>query len=245
MWKQGRYAVSNFPQQTLGQRRQNLHSGNRLAQADVAAEQADEQNNAYGRLLLKEENEKERQVAPSTREFLSLTKVSYSASPGTRIGAFTLALNTPTVHVWEDTAQMIVIVTIRGTILTSRQDIGADMYLAANSLSSTSRYKTDKAMMAQVIARYPSYRIYVAGHSLGGAIAMQLKRDFPIIAGVQTFNSAFQPGVDFQNQDMNIQHSYTSSDPLYNLGGKHLANVTVHKVSTDNAHKIGHFADDL
>jgi hypothetical protein len=242
MWKQGRYAVSNFPRQNLGQQRQNLHTQNRLAQSEVAAEE----NNAYGRLLQKEEEEKKRQVAPTTREFLALTKVSYSASPGTKIGAFTLALNTPTVHVWEDTAQMIVIVTIRGTILTSRQDIGADMYLAANSLSSTSRYKTDKAMMAQVIARYPSsYRIYVAGHSLGGAIAMQLKRDFPIIAGVQTFNSAFQPGVDFQNQDMNIQHSYTSSDPLYNLGGKHLANVTVHKTNTDYAHKIGHFADDL
>jgi hypothetical protein len=240
MWKQGRYAVSNFPQQTLGQRRQNLHSGNRLAQAEVA----DSENNAYGRLLLKEENEKKQQVAPTAKEFLALTKVSYSATPGLKIGSFTLALNTPTLDTWEDTAQMIVIVTIRGTILTSRQDIGADMYLVANSLSSTSRYKTDKAMMAQVIARYRSYRIYVAGHSLGGAIAMQLKRDFPVIAGVQTFNSAFQP-TDFGNKDLNIQHSYTSTDPLYNLGGKHLANVSVHKTSAVNSHKIGHFADDL
>jgi hypothetical protein len=241
MWKQGRYAVSKFPRQGLAQQRQNLHTQNRLAQADVAAEE----NNAYGRLLLKEENEKKQQVAPTTKEFLALTKVSYSASPGTKIGSYTLALNTPTVDVWQDDAQMVVVVTIRGTLPTSAQDIRADMYLFGNSLSSTTRYKTDKTMMAQVIARYPSYRIYVAGHSLGGAISMQLRRDFgSAIAGVRGFNSAFQPE-DFKNKDMDIQHSYTSSDPLFHLGGKHLANVTVHKTNTDYAHKIGHFSDDL
>jgi hypothetical protein len=238
MWKQG-YAVSNFPQQTLGQRRQNLHTQTRLAQADVAAEQ----NNAYGRLLLQEE--KNQQLAPTTKQFLALTKVSYSAAPGTKIGSFTLALNTPTVDVWQDDAAMNAVITIRGTILTSRQDIGADLYLVGNSLSSTSRYKTDKDIVAQAIARYSAYKVYVAGHSLGGAIAMQLKRDFgSAIAGVQTFNSAFQP-TDLGNKDMDTQHHYTSTDPLYHLGGKHLANVTVHKTSTDNAHKIGHFADDL
>jgi len=87
-----------------------------------------------------------------------------------------------------------------------------------------------------VIDKFPTsdYDYHIGGHSLGGAILTQLKRDFPGIKTGVGFNSAFQTA-DLTNQPNNIKRIYTDTDFLYRLGGKYFRNSRVIPADVDKA----------
>lgn len=70
-----------------------------------------------------------------------------------------------------------------------------DATLPFNALRFTRRYRGDVAVIRQIVQKYPpnQYEYYLTGHSLGGAIVRQLKRDFPFFKDAVVYNGAFQP----------------------------------------------------
>ena len=166
---------------------------------------------------------------PTDQQFLSLVKTSYQPTPPPQLEGFQLVVNTPTVDAFVDEATKSVMLTLRGTVPTDKKDLFADANIPLNRLSKTDRYLQDKMLVQQILQRYPpdQYEIYLTGHSLGGAIVNQLKRDFPMLKDAQTFNAAFQPYDLLRQQSGQIKRKYVSTDPLYKLGGRLFQNITV------------------
>jgi len=193
--------------------------------------------NAYGVELLREEQSAE---PPTKATFLELSKRVYRATAGASVDGFVLKVSTPTVAGWVDASTNRVIIAIRGTVKTSPVDITADLSLLVNQLAKTIRYKGDKEVVQRILTRWPSDNVYITGHSLGGAIATQLKRDFPTIKGAFVFNSAFQLK-DLANQGQNIVRWYTTTDPLYQAGGNQFAGVKMQNTANEFAHELSNF----
>lgn len=166
---------------------------------------------------------------PTDNQFLQLVKTSYQPTPPPQLEGFQLVVNTPTVDAFVDEATKSVMLTLRGTVPTDKKDLIADASIPLNRLSRSERYIQDKAVVEQILQRYPpdQYEIYLTGHSLGGAIVNQLKRDYPFLKDAQTYNAAFQPYDLLRQQSGQIKRKYVSTDPLYKLGGRLFQNVTV------------------
>jgi len=163
-------------------------------------------------------------MKPSDALFFKASKESYEANPAQSLDGFQLVVNTATFDAYLDEQTKTLLISARGTADT--QDVKADAALALNALTSTSRYQQDKRVMDSIVARYsPSvYSYYITGHSLGGAIDNQLKRDYPFIKEAVEFNPAFQPK-DLVSRQGGIKRYYTKTDFLYKLGGRFLPNV--------------------
>jgi hypothetical protein len=145
------------------------------------------------------------------------------------VSDFELVYATPTVDAWVNEPRKTIVVSVRGTDITDKQDIVADASLVANALTRTPRYQKDKASILQVFGRYdPSqYEYYLVGHSLGGAIMNQLMREFPQFLFGQEYNPAFQPYDLISQQRGKVFRNYTDQDPLYQLGGRLFADKKV------------------
>jgi hypothetical protein len=163
-------------------------------------------------------------MKPSDALFFKASKESYEANPDQTLDGFQLVVNTATFDAYLNDQTKTLLISARGTADT--QDVKADAALALNALSSTARYQQDRRVMDSIVARYPpsSYSYYITGHSLGGAIDNQLKRDYPFIKESVQFNPAFQPK-DLVSRQSGIKRYYTKTDFLYKLGGRFLPNV--------------------
>lgn len=166
---------------------------------------------------------------PTDNQYLAFVKTSYQPTPPPQLEGFQLVVNTPTVDAFVDEATKSVVLTLRGTVPTDKKDLYADANIPLNRLAKTDRYIQDRAIVEQILQRYPpdQYEIYLTGHSLGGAIVNQLKRDFPMLKDAQTFNAAFQPYDLLRQQSGEIKRKYVSTDPLYKLGGRLFQNISV------------------
>ena len=153
------------------------------------------------------------------RLLFDIAKGSYSTNPAKEIDGFRLIRDTPTMDAY--IGKNAIILGVRGTKLSDFDDIKADASLPFNRLENTNRYAKDKAFVKSVVRQYPPqmYSYYLSGHSLGGAIETQLKRDFPFMRYAVEFNPAFQPK-DLTSPVPGIKRIYTSTDFLYNLGGR-------------------------
>jgi len=163
-------------------------------------------------------------MKPSDALFFKASKESYEANPAQTLDGFELVVNTKTFDAYLDEQTKTLLISARGTA--DAQDVKADAALAVNALSSTARYQQDKRVMDSIVVRYPpnQYTYYITGHSLGGAINNQLKRDYPFIKEAVEFNPAFQPK-DLVSRQKGIKRYYTKTDFLYKLGGRFLPNV--------------------
>lgn len=161
---------------------------------------------------------------PSDALFFKAARESYEANPDESINGFQLVVNTSTFDAYLDTKTKTLLLSSRGTA--DAQDVKADAALAVNALSSTARYQQDRRVLDSIVLRYPpsQYTYYMTGHSLGGAISNQLKRDYPFIKEAVQFNPAFQPK-DLVSRQGGIKRYYTKTDFLYKLGGRFLPNV--------------------
>lgn len=152
---------------------------------------------------------------PSDKVFLDVATASYNYNPAARIDGFTLLRRTNTIDAY--IKDNVIIIGVRGT--DDKADIKADASLPFNKLTMVQRYKRDKQFVANVLRDYPTHQIFLTGHSLGGAIDNQLKRDFPQLKDAVEFNPAFQ-SKDLIYQQPGIKRFYISTDPLYRLGGR-------------------------
>lgn len=163
-------------------------------------------------------------MKPSNAVFFQAAQESYKAQPDTKLGGFELVVNTSTFDAYVDRETSTLLISARGTA--DAQDVRADASLAVNALSSSARYKQDRRVMDSIVVQYPPSRFsyYITGHSLGGAIDTQMKRDYPFIKGSVQFNPAFQVK-DLVSSPAGITRFYTKTDFLYKLGGRLLPNV--------------------
>jgi hypothetical protein len=166
---------------------------------------------------------------PPEKTFYDVVKQGYKAEADANVDGMDLILNSPTVKAYVDRNAKTIMIVSRGTVPSDTKDLSADASIAYNGLKNTDRYKTDQALIANLVQQYPptEYDYFMTGHSLGGATTAQLKRDFPFIKDAVVYNPASQP-YDFVSQQSNqIKRIYTEDDPLYALGGTFMTNKQV------------------
>jgi hypothetical protein len=165
---------------------------------------------------------------PST--FLEGAKASYMNPPPQKIAeGFQIVFNTPTLDAYINETTKTILVCVRGTQPTDKQDLYADASIVLNRLSKTPRYMADKESIGRLIQMFSptEYEYYLTGHSLGGAIINLLKRDFPPFKDAEEYNPAYQPYDLWSQQTGSIHRNYVSTDPLYRLGGRFFGNTKV------------------
>jgi len=156
---------------------------------------------------------------PTDKTFLDVSTQAYSKNPASKLDGFALLRRTTTINAYINEDQKVIIIGVRGTEVKDPGDLKADASLPFNRLTTQARYQRDKAFTAGVLRDYPGYQVFLTGHSLGGAIDNQLKRDFPQLRDAVEFNPAFQTR-DLLAQQPGIKRFYISNDPLYRLGGR-------------------------
>jgi hypothetical protein len=146
-----------------------------------------------------------------------LNKLEYgSYKENLQVPGYQVLAKSPTIVFYKRINDNTVIIAVRGSA-DSRDWLGTNTLLPFNALTWSARYKEDKKFVADHLPKYAQGNdVYVVGHSLGGAIANQLQKDFPIIKGGLSFNPAYQP-LDFVKKSK-VGRKYTSGDPLGKLG---------------------------
>jgi hypothetical protein len=170
-------------------------------------------------------------MKPTNIEFFKVAKETYKAKAPSKIENFVLIRDTATFDAYLNEKTKTILIGVRGT--KDFNDLKADASLPFNQLTNTVRYQQDKAILEEIARSYSPavYSYYLSGHSLGGAIDTQLKRDFPFLKDSVQFNPAYQLK-DLQSSPSDIQRFYTKTDFLYRLGGYALPNVTTIEPST-------------
>jgi pimeloyl-ACP methyl ester carboxylesterase len=190
---------------------------------------------------------------PSDKVFLDVSTQAYKTNPASSVDGFRLLRATTTINAYINDAQKVIIIGVRGTEVKDPGDLKADASLPFNQLKSMSRYTRDAEFVRSVLAQYPGHQVFLTGHSLGGAIDNQLKRDFPQLRDAVEFNPAFQ-SKDLVYQQPGIKRFYVSTDPLYKLGGRFFqGNIVVPPGSTTGiglidalqGHKLAQFSTPI
>ena len=159
-------------------------------------------------------------VRPSDKDFFAISKNQYNKKGVEQIKDYKLVYDSDTVKAYLDESDDTIILSIRGT--SSKEDVKADASIAVNRLKYSNRYLKDKQIIEQIATMYPydKYDYYLTGHSLGGALINQLKRDFKWLKDSVQFNPAFQPYDLISQQSNENKRYYTPDDPLYSFGGR-------------------------
>jgi hypothetical protein len=144
---------------------------------------------------------------------------AYEKRAKPNVNGFDLIFDGETIDAFLNKKTKEIIVGIRGT--SNIEDIKADVKLVANRLAQTSRYAKDLIQFKQLVKTYPpsDYKYNLASHSLGGAVARQLIRDYPFIKSSLGFNSAKQIKDLNQFEGRNMDY-YINKDALYNTFGR-------------------------
>lgn len=160
---------------------------------------------------------------PTRAEYRAAVNQSYQIGPPTHtnIGPFAFFDYTPTLKFYIDRHTPVrYLVSVRGTKFGGdygTDDLKADKDIAFGQLASSARYQQDAQDMKFVLADKPQgSRVYVTGHSLGGAICgLFLKHG--LADGAVTYNPAMQ----LSAQEPRNHRVYNEHDPLYLLGLRH------------------------
>lgn len=146
-----------------------------------------------------------------------LNKLEYgSYKENLEVPGYQVLAKSPTIVFYKRIPDNTVIIAVRGSA-DSRDWLGTNTLLPFNALTLSARYKEDKKFVGDNLPKFSNGNdVYVVGHSLGGTIANQLQKDFPIIKGGLSFNPAYQP-LDFINKSK-VDRKYTNRDPLGLLG---------------------------
>jgi hypothetical protein len=147
-----------------------------------------------------------------------LNKLSQAVYKGRNdIPGYELLEAIPTIGIYKQIASNTIVIAVRGSADT--QDWITNAQLPFNNLVNTARYKTDKEFVMNAVQKYgPGNDVYITGHSLGGMVAEQLKRDFDQIKSGITFNPAFESQDLFNREESTVKRRYTSEDPLGIIG---------------------------
>ncbi len=167
---------------------------------------------------------------PQEKQFFKVAREEYKPDPPTQIDEFELVYKSPTIHVYLNKAGRTILLSLRGTVPSDKDDLMADASIAINRLYYSNRFKKDKEQLQKIFKQYPpnQYEYYLTGHSLGGAITNSIVREFPKnIKSAVTYNPAFQPYDIISQQRDKIKRLYTADDALYKIGGRFMNPVVV------------------
>lgn len=108
-----------------------------------------------------------------------------------------------------------IVVGIRGT-KDARDWLRANTLIPLNRLHYSPQYQEAKQLVQELRQKYPNAKIELAGHSLGGAIASQLKRELgnDVVATTEVWNPATQPVDLFDGKATNTIRHHHEYDPL-------------------------------
>jgi hypothetical protein len=143
----------------------------------------------------------------------------------------------PTVLGFRNTSTGDILVGVRGSHqLEDWTD--ANSRLVSGSLPTSERYRQDQEHFNAVKALDPRARIFLAGHSLGGAIVDRLLEDTDerVIAG-RSYNAAYEPHTLIAEAFVKGQNHrvYSTADPIYKSVGHLLPNNDTREPVSDLA----------
>ena len=219
------YITTNFPIKKKG--RPRVSDVPKRATAEQRAQMTEEQKERlreYERQKKRESRARQRGEGKPTRsEFGAIAKTAYDKTPPDTVGSWRKFFETPTIRGYMNTTDKAIMISVRGSA-DSRDWLKTNTQLPFNRLSSTERYKGDKKAVEEIASKYDpkQFEYYLVGHSLGGAIISQLKRDLPFLKDAVAYNPAFQPYDLLKPNTAQITRVYTEDDPLYKLGGRYL-----------------------
>ena len=153
--------------------------------------------------------------------FKRVSKEAYSSNPPSEIGPYKLSYSSDTMKVYIDPGTKRLVIGVRGSA--DNRDRFAWAPTAVGALKSTDRYAYDKMQLDSIIRRFPpeQYNYFISGHSLGGALSTEFKRQYPFIQKAVVYNSATAPQDIVARDAADVKRIFYKSDILYNLqGGK-------------------------
>lgn len=159
--------------------------------------------------ITKEHNDT-RNMEPSDTDYRRMAQSAYSGKP---VKGYNIISQSPTVKIFEKPGTNELVVSARGS--KDLRDWKTNITLPFNGLASSDRYKEDKAFVKDALEKYgKDKKVYITGHSLGGAVADQLKKDFPAIKKGKTYNPAFQGSDFFSHKKSPVERVYGTGDAL-------------------------------
>lgn len=179
---------------------------------------------------------------PANEMFYHVVASAYDASPPTTLpGGWRLVHHRDSANAYINDADRTIIIGLRGTKWAPKELL-SKAHLLIGDLRADPKYNQEWAFVTGVLADHPGYDVFLGGHSLGGAMVTQLKKDIPALKHAVTFNSAVSPG---QTQDADIHRVYDRRDPLYVSGGYRVADEVIDTGAADpfKAHSWRTFQD--
>jgi len=160
---------------------------------------------------------------PDERDFNQLAKGAYDGSVPSN---YQLIDQSPTIKIYKKNDDNTIIISVRGSA--DLRDWKTNFTaLPFNRLNKSDRYIEDRNFVGNAIQKYSNGNdIYITAHSLGGAVADQLQKDFPQIKSGLSFNPAYQASDFFNPQETTIKRKYHQDDVLGMLG-RYLPQSTV------------------
>jgi len=162
-------------------------------------------------------------VEPDETDLNQLAQGAYSGSVPPN---YQLIDQSPTIKIYKKNDDNTIIISVRGSA--DLRDWKTNFTaLPFNRLNKSDRYIEDKNFVGNAIQKYSNGNdIYITAHSLGGAVADQLQKDFPQIKSGLSFNPAYQASDFFNPQETTIKRKYHQDDVLGMLG-RYLPQSTV------------------
>jgi hypothetical protein len=171
-------------------------------------------------------------MEPSDKDYRRMAKGAYSGTP---VKGYEIVTQSPTIKIYKKPDSDDLVVSARGSY--DLRDWKTNLTLPFNGLASSDRYKEDKAFVTGALEKYgKGKKVYVTGHSLGGAVAEQLKKDIPDIKKGKTYNPAFQGSDFFSRKDSSVKREYGSGDAL-GYFGRYLPGAKVRDTKTSYANQ--------
>ena len=174
--------------------------------------------------ITKSHNEGRNMDEPRDKDYRRMAQSAYSGKP---VKGYDIVTQSPTIKVFQKPGTDDLVVSARGSY--DLRDWKTNATLPFNGLASSDRYKEDKAFVKDALEKYgKDKKVYITGHSLGGAVAEQLKKDFPVIKKGKTYNPAFQGSDFFSHKKSPVERVYGTGD-LLGVFGRHLPGSTLNE----------------
>lgn len=159
---------------------------------------------------------------------------AYESSPIESYKGYNLKTNLSYIKVYVNDETKNVIIAFRGTDIDiskgNYEDIKVDLQLILGNLTKSFRFQLSKTAVVQFMRNYPTYKIHLCGHSLGGSTIYSIASKYPNIIG-----ASFNPGIDLNalriSRDVSrrIKTNITFGDPVSGILGRLLPNTTIYK----------------